>query len=138
MRELTEAEKTKARPESKVRKWIAEERRLHAAKVEKEVAKYKVNQQEILIAIFKEVIFKEVDEFIEKEKDFQATPIGAAFNKFKNKLIRSCAQEAQIEYQDYTDQGYASVKRARKEAREAEKEFRELLNQYIPIRKANR
>ena len=133
MRELTEAEKTKARPESKVRKWIAEERRLHAAKVEKEVAKYKVNQQEILIAIF-----KEVDEFIEKEKDFQATPIGAAFNKFKNKLIRSCAQEAQIEYQDYTDQGYASVKRARKEAREAEKEFRELLNQYIPIRKANR
>ena len=69
---------------------------------------------------------EEIIAYQAKEKAFGATPIGAAFFKFKNALQHACNADARLEY---LDQGEKAARIAWTKAEEAEREFRALLEQ---------
>lgn len=67
---------------------------------------------------------EEVIAFQAKEKAFGATPIGAAFFKFRRAFQYACSCDARLEYQD---QGEKAARIAWEKADIAEKEFRAVL-----------
>lgn len=68
---------------------------------------------------------EELIEYQRKEKEFGATPMGAAFFKFKNALAAAWREDAAIEYQESRSEKRAKELWLRADA--AESEFRELI-----------
>jgi hypothetical protein len=69
---------------------------------------------------------EEIMEWRRREDALRATPLGAAFFNFKYKLTRSTVQDTE---DSLTDKDRASTRRVLEEARQAEAEFRALLEQ---------
>jgi hypothetical protein len=67
---------------------------------------------------------QDIVEYRRKEKEFAATPIGAAFLKFRAAFQSACVADAKLEY---LDKGDKAAREAWARADQAEKELRLLI-----------